>query len=80
MVDAKEGDVLTFRYKVSSEKKMDLLRFYLDGERLESWSGEVDWATFILALEAGPHELRWEYDKVTPARRWKTQAVSMTFV
>ena len=63
MVDAKEGDVLTFRYKVSSEKKMDLLRFYLDGERLESWSGEVDWATFILALEAGPHELRWEYDK-----------------
>ena len=55
--------MLTFRYKVSSEKKMDLLRFYLDGERLESWSGEVDWATFILALEAGPHELRWEYDK-----------------
>ncbi len=27
--------MLTFRYKVSSEKKMDLLRFYLDGERLE---------------------------------------------
>ena len=62
-VHAQEGQVLTFRYKVSSEEKMDLLRFYVDGERQAQWSGELDWAVYIMALEPGEHVLTWEYDK-----------------
>lgn len=62
-VTAKEGEVLTFRYRVSSEEKMDLFRFYMDGERLGQWSGERDWAVYILALEPGEHVLQWDYDK-----------------
>ncbi|MGM9639993.1 MAG: S-layer homology domain-containing protein [Faecousia sp.] len=62
-VQANEGDVLRFRYKVSSEKNMDKLRFYVDGQRVMTWSGEVDWAVFFLALEPGEHELKWDYDK-----------------
>lgn len=41
-VHAQEGQVLTFRYKVSSEEKADLLRFYVDGERQAQWSGELE--------------------------------------
>ena len=48
-VHTQEGQVLTFRYKVSSEEKMDLLRF-VDGERRAQWSGELDWAV----LHHGP--------------------------
>lgn len=62
-VNAKEGEVLTFRYKVSSEEKMDLFRFYMDGARLGQWSGERDWAVYIMELEPGEHVLKWEYDK-----------------
>ena len=62
-VTAKEGEVLTFRYRISSEKKMDLFRFYMDGSRLEQWSGEQDWAVYILALEPGEHVFKWNYDK-----------------
>lgn len=62
-VVAQQGDVLTFRYRVSSEEKMDLLRFYVDGERIERWSGEIDWSVYIYELEAGEHEFKWEYDK-----------------
>ena len=62
-VNAGEGEVLTFRCRVSSEEQADSLRFYMDGERLKQWSGEQDWAVYILALEPGEHVFKWNYDK-----------------
>lgn len=62
-VNAAQGDVLSFRWRVSSEEKMDLFRFFIDGERVFSRSGEIDWNYYIVELEPGEHELRWDYDK-----------------
>ena len=62
-VNAGEGEVLTFRCRVSSEEQADSLRFYMDGERLKQWSGEQDWAVYILALEPGEHVFKWNYEK-----------------
>ena len=62
-VNAGEGEVLTFRCRVSSEEQVDSLRFYMDGERLKQWSGEQDWVVYILALEPGEHVFKWNYEK-----------------
>lgn len=62
-VNAAQGDVLSFRWRVSSEEKMDLFRFYIDGVRVLNRSGEVGWNYYIAELEPGEHELRWDYDK-----------------
>ncbi len=61
-VTANEGDVISFELSVSSETS-DRLRFYVDGERIERWSGEVNWTGFVYELTAGTHELAWQYEK-----------------
>lgn len=61
-VTATEGDLISFELSVSSEKA-DPLRFYVDGERIERWSGEVAWTVFSYELTAGTHELVWSYEK-----------------
>lgn len=63
VVNAAQGDELSFRWRISSEEKMDLLRFYIDGQRVLNSSGEIGWNYFIAELEPGEHELKWEYDK-----------------
>jgi hypothetical protein len=59
-VDAGTG---TFDYKVSSELDFDLLSFYVNGVLVQSWSGEVGWASFTFPLSAGTNTLRWTYTK-----------------
>lgn len=54
---------LSFAYKVSSEEGYDFLRFYVDGELNESWSGEIDWQQHNVEITAGEHTLKWEYVK-----------------
>ena len=61
-VETKAGEILYFRYRVSSESA-DRLRFYIDGQQVKSWSGDVDWAVYFYQLEAGTHVLQWEYTK-----------------
>jgi len=53
----------SFVWKVSSERNNDTLDFLIDGVRVESISGEVDWVRKEYQLTAGPHELRWRYVK-----------------
>ena len=52
-----------FQYKVSSEQRYDFLRFYIDGELQNEWSGEVDWTEAEYTLTDGEHTLRWVYHK-----------------
>jgi subtilisin family serine protease len=52
---------LSFRCMVSSEQGYDFLNFYLDGELLRSWSGEVPWTLFTVEVPRGYHNFRWEY-------------------
>ena len=53
----------SFDYRVSSEANFDLLKFYVNGELVQQWSGEVDWANFAFPLNAGTNTLEWRYVK-----------------
>lgn len=57
------ADVISFYLKVSSEEDYDYLRFYIDGNLQEMWSGNVNWQQAIFDVEAGNHTFRWEYYK-----------------
>lgn len=57
----------SFDLRVSSEPDYDFLEFYVDGNLVEQWSGEVGWTKFEFAVTAGEHTLEWRYVK-DPAR------------
>jgi hypothetical protein len=57
-----KGD-MSFHYAVSSEQGYDELFFYIDGEEMGNWSGEIDWTEVVYPLEEGIHELKWAYEK-----------------
>ena len=54
---------VSFDLKVSSEAGWDWLEFYLNGVRLNRWSGEVPWQTYLCRVDAGPNTLEWRYVK-----------------
>ena len=59
-----QGGHIEFRWKVSSERNYDYLRFYVDGVCVASISGtDESWRTVSMDLEPGEHELRWTYSK-----------------
>ncbi|MCM1438309.1 MAG: TlpA family protein disulfide reductase [Roseburia sp.] len=48
-IDMKEGEVLSFQYKVSTEANADYLYVLLDGDPMDTgYSGESDWTTVNL--------------------------------
>ena len=53
----------SFRYRVSSEAGYDFLEFYLNGNRLGRWSGELPWREFLFPVQAGENVLEWRYIK-----------------
>jgi hypothetical protein len=53
----------SFDFKVSSETNWDFLNFYVDDVLYKQWSGEVGWANYAFALNAGTHTLEWSYAK-----------------
>lgn len=57
------GGVASFYLKVSSEPGWDFLKFYLDGNLLAQWSGEVDWLNYPFNVPNGLHTLEWRYVK-----------------
>ncbi len=57
------NDSISFYTKVSSESNYDLLKFYINGEIMEEWSGEVDWSKQTFAIPAGDNMLKWSYEK-----------------
>ena len=54
---------IAFAYKVSSETGYDKLIFTVDDVVKGSWSGEIDWGTAYIELDAGSHTLKWSYVK-----------------
>lgn len=57
------GATISFYYEVSSELNYDFLKFYIDGVEQGSWSGEITYTQQTYNLTAGPHTLRWSYEK-----------------
>ena len=62
-LEVSAGSMVDFYYKVSSESNYDFLRFYIDGELQDEWSGTVDWSYAEYAIDAGSHTLSWAYEK-----------------
>jgi hypothetical protein len=54
---------VSFYCKVSSEADEDYLRFYIDDDLQDNWSGEQDWSLQEYAITSGPHTLKWSYEK-----------------
>jgi hypothetical protein len=53
----------SFDVKVSSEANRDFLEFYLNGQLLKKWSGDVGWQTYLFTLADGVNVLEWRYVK-----------------
>jgi hypothetical protein len=55
----------SFRVRVSSEPGFDVLRFYVDGVKVQEWSGITNtaWQAFSAPIAAGVHTLMWSYEK-----------------
>ncbi|MCB2221346.1 MAG: PKD domain-containing protein [Bacteroidetes bacterium] len=56
------GEIGFFK-KVSSEATYDFLRFYIDGEMMDQWSGTVAWSEATYNVTAGLHTFKWAYEK-----------------
>ncbi|MCK5335207.1 MAG: hypothetical protein KAQ67_03545, partial [Gammaproteobacteria bacterium] len=54
---------LSFDWKVSSEENYDGVEFLLDGKRLNTLHGEVNWVQNSVTIPAGEHVLHWRYSK-----------------
>jgi len=56
--------VVSFWWKVSSEKDYDFLKFAIDGvDQAGSISGSVDWQQQSFTVGSGQHALKWAYAK-----------------
>ncbi len=58
------SDVVRFYKKVSSEVDFDELKFYIDGNLIQSWSGTTEgWTQESFPISVGVHTMRWVYEK-----------------
>lgn len=61
-LDCISGEI-SFYCKVSCESGCDYLRFYIDGDKQDAWSGEEGWRRVSFPVTAGQRTFRWEYSK-----------------
>ncbi|MBU6400268.1 MAG: hypothetical protein KGS61_08105, partial [Verrucomicrobia bacterium] len=53
----------SFDLRVSSEAGFDWLEFWLNGVRLQRWSGETGWLNYRFAVPSGVNVFEWRYTK-----------------
>lgn len=63
VLDVQSDGELSFYKKVSSENSYDKLKFFIDGNEMGNWSGEVAWSQETYLLTPGQHTLNWTYKK-----------------
>ena len=57
-----DGEI-TFYKKVSSENNWDFLKFFIDGNQMDQWSGNVPWGMESFTVTTGVHTFKWQYYK-----------------
>ncbi len=62
-IESFADDTLSFYRKISSEASYDFLEFYIDGVKMEEWSGFSSWQKFSYPVNAGSHQFKWRYFK-----------------
>ena len=40
-----------------------ILTFYIDGDEMDKWAGEIDWSQSTFNVTAGEHTFTWRYNK-----------------
>ncbi len=58
-----DTDSISFFYKVSSEVDYDFLRFSIDENEMERWSGIISWTRAAYLVSPGDHTFTWSYTK-----------------
>jgi len=61
--DTPTDSKINFFLKVYSESGYDFLKFYIDNELIQSWSGYVDWQDYEYDVTIGSHQFKWQYTK-----------------
>ncbi|MCB9603444.1 MAG: hypothetical protein H6721_21490 [Sandaracinus sp.] len=54
---------LGFHSRTSTESNYDWLEIWVDGTRIDRWSGTTGWTERVVALSAGSHTVEWRYAK-----------------
>ncbi|MEA2042777.1 MAG: S8 family peptidase [Bacteroidota bacterium] len=54
---------ISFDKKVSGEENWDYLRFFINNEQADEWSGEWPWAQETYTIIPGNYTISWVYDK-----------------
>ncbi len=62
-VNVTEEGPISFFLKVSSHTGYDKLKFFIDDNEQDEWSGEVDWEMAEYSIPEGEHTLTWTYSK-----------------
>ena len=57
-----DGEI-SFWFKTSTEYHKDMFSFFMDGNKIDWWSGENDWTFASYEIEAGTHRFEWFYKK-----------------
>lgn len=73
-LDISVGGEISFWYKVSSESGHDFLRFFIDGQEMDKWSGGTGWQKVIYRVPAGKHTFTWTYTKDSSGSQGKDTA------
>lgn len=56
------GEIGFYR-KVSSESNYDFLKFYIDENLIDQWSGDEPWSEVNYPVTSGQHTFSWVYEK-----------------
>ncbi len=70
----RETDSVVFDHRVSSESGYDFLRFLVNDEEIERWSGYRDWQTYWHIVQPGEYTLTWKYTKDVSLSRGSDRA------
>lgn len=62
-IEVVSDDEISFYRKVSSESGYDFLRFYIDDDMMDEWSGEESWDLVSYPITQGEHTVKWIYSK-----------------
>jgi hypothetical protein len=62
-MDVTTAGQISFYRKVSSESGYDYLRFYINNQLQDQWSGEEDWQEFTYDVNTGTNTFKWAYEK-----------------
>ena len=62
-LQSRQAGTISFYYKVSCESGWDFLRFFIDGDQVEKYSGEIDWTQATFPVTSGDHDFAWRYTK-----------------